>query len=116
MPKKKNVKPLVIKQAKEKPFVPLTTEFLRKHKILTEFKIRIIEHPAKRKILIGGKNSGKTVVAKLDELIFHENNAKGSSFAFRKHKEMASEKLGDYFSRAIQLVSHYGYKFRSKYG
>lgn len=110
-----NISKDVEKIEKTKSWKPLDTNFLREHKILTEEKIQIIEHPAQRKYIIGGKGGGKTLPMILDMIIYHENNPLGSSFAGRQHKESAAEKMGGYFERALNLLKWSGYKTRYPY-
>lgn len=96
-------------------FIPLSTNWLRASGILEPEKIDIIEHKAKRKYILGGKNSGKTLPATIDTIMFHENNILGSSFAGRKHAQSATEKMGGYFSRALRLLEANGYETRYPY-
>lgn len=108
-----------LKAKKYEKFIPLSTEFIREHNILDPEKVELIELLQTDDFdilkIIGGKGSGKTIVAKAAEHIFMENNPKGSTFDARKYKDQASEKLGGYFQRWLKLVSHHGYKNRWGY-
>lgn len=94
---------------------PLSLDFIRKYNILEPEKIKIIQSKMSKKILIGAKRSGKTIVAEVDTLITMEQNPLAHAYGERKYKELASTRLGQYFQSAVSLVEHYGYKTRYEY-
>lgn len=108
-----------LKETKNEKFVPLSTEWLRQVQMLDPVKIDLIElmTTGNYEILeiIGGKGSGKTIIAELILLWSQENHPKASNFAGRKYKDQATQQLGDYFARTLNLVGLNGYKTRYPY-
>ena len=84
-------------------------EFLDK-KIITQTQYDIIKHKASKKVIVGGKGTGKTHMVQADKFIRFENENYFNAFGFRKYKDQSSTKLASYFSNFYFFLKHKGLK------
>ncbi len=93
----------------------LTWENLVKYGVITQAKADIATHPAKRKVIVGGKGTGKTHIPNVKAIYQYETNDYFNAFGFRKYKEAAYDALGSYFSSTLAVMRARGFEPKMDY-
>lgn len=78
---------------------------------LDEAKFKIATHPAKKKTIIGAKNSGKTEIVNANILMMMERDPMASAVACRKTATSASKRLASALSKTKVNLGRNPYKF-----
>lgn len=83
--------------------------------MLDDTKIKILEHPATTKLLIGAKDSGKTHLVKVDEIYKMEKDPNASSIAARKYSTSAAKRLSASMAKTLVRIKQKGFAFKYSY-
>ena len=87
----------------------VTKKALLAHNIIDEHKAEWLWHEAKRKVVIGGKGTGKTHPVKLKELWLMETFKDANTFDFRKYKESATTTMSGAMLYAVRDLAGWGF-------
>ena len=99
----------------KKEYFKLNWANIKKKKVLSKAKIDIALHPAKTKIIIGAKGTGKTIIPMVKGLIEYESDQYFNMFGFRKHKEQATNKLSSFFFQTYNILKMHDFEFKLNY-
>ncbi len=94
---------------------PITLDKIVEVGFLSKEKSAIISHKAKRKILIGAKQSGKTIIALIDMLVSMDNDELVNNFAMRNAKTGASSQFIGSILGIINQLDMIGLKTSKKF-
>ncbi|MGL4336304.1 MAG: hypothetical protein ACRCXT_09820 [Paraclostridium sp.] len=83
--------------------------------MLSQTKLAILNHPAKKKVIIGGKNTGKSIIPIYNVISRMEDELYYNAMAFRKYKEQSSTKLGNAIQAMVTIRKQSGENFKYEY-
>lgn len=95
--------------------IKVTWENVLQHKILSQAKIDIASHKAKKKLIIGAKGTGKSIIPIVKSIVQFENDPYFNVFGFRKYKEQATSKMSELFYQAYSIFKMKGFQFPYDY-
>lgn len=99
---------------KDKQLKP-TWDNVRKTKFLSDAKCDIGIHKARRKVLIGAKNCGKTIVGVVDGIVSWENDSYANLWGIKRWQRNAAQSMSSYALMVQSLMKAIGFFFPREY-
>ncbi|MGL4335967.1 MAG: hypothetical protein ACRCXT_05455 [Paraclostridium sp.] len=83
--------------------------------MLTESKLQILNHPAKKKLIVGAKGTGKSIIPIYNTIQRMESELYYNAMAFRKFKDQSSNKLGNAITAMVTKLKQSGQQLKYDY-
>lgn len=93
----------------------LTWENIVSSGYISQSKADLAIHKAKRKIIVGSKECGKTIIGLTEAVIGFETDGFYNPFGFRKHLTGAAKGMGKYTARVANELKALGFDIKREY-
>lgn len=101
-------------QGKEKA-VKLSWNSIETKGVLSKAKIAIAKHPAKKKVILGAKGTGKSIIPIVKSIVEFENDKYFNAYGFRKYESQATKNMSELFYQSYTLLEGFNFEFKDEY-